>query len=57
MLGIFFEIPQIFDVIKNFNFISLLNVGLFVLARSLQGNQLSGPIPSVIGLMQALAVL
>lgn len=30
---------------------------IFVRARSLQGNQLFGDIPSVIGLMQALAVL
>lgn len=41
-----------------FVFVSLTrSFGFYLLFRSLQGNQLSGKIPSVIGLMQALAVL
>ncbi|GJM87029.1 hypothetical protein PR202_ga02941 [Eleusine coracana subsp. coracana] len=37
--------------------VATLYVTLNYLTRSLQGNKFSGPIPSVIGLMQALAVL
>lgn len=40
-----------------FDFLIVPSIVLMFVSRSLQGNQLSGPIPPVIGLMQALAVL
>lgn len=46
--SVIFEFLQLSDIL-----IALA----FAVARSLQGNQLTGHIPSVIGLMQALAVL
>lgn len=48
--SVIFEFLQLSDILIALAF-------AVAVARSLQGNQLTGHIPSVIGLMQALAVL